>query len=251
MKKNSIKNFVLDLVSNGIYDVIKFVFGLLITTFVSGGLAKLILGIFTKRIILTIIIIILMIILSITCYVLIYKKKYKKYKYRLKSIDINFEYLGSKIIVTSKIRAQALKSGLHRIYNRYTWFDDEKSNIRCISPGYTITRLPRKDTSYEYYVDFHRILKKGEVVTYIVRVTCYNYKKHFKNFYTREIITPTDYLSICINISSKYNVKKLICSVIKGSAYNSFVEKEEIPFLISYKWVIPEPRLGWEYKVSW
>lgn len=252
MNFNSIKDYVHNIISNGIYDVLKFIAGLLLTSLISGSTSKVVFSMFIHNVSLLFAFVFIVVFFSVCTFLAIYQKR-RKYKYQIKEMHINFEYNGTEITTTSTITVEALRNGLDHIYNRYTWFDDEKSTVRCLTKGFKIKRLPRRDTSYEYNVHFDRILKKGDELTYSVKVINSNEKGHFNNFYSREIIVPTDKLSITIVIPTRYKVKKIFCSIIKGSAYSDFTEEEYKKFTNTYTWNIPKEDLhiGWEYKIRW
>lgn len=247
--RKNMKQYVQDFIGNGIYDIIKFIIQIIMTTVIGTGIIYKILNIFLNNIYLIFAICIFVLFVFISLFVIIYRR-IRKYKYRIISMDVNFEYLQDKVIVISKIRAKSLRKGLDRIYNRTTWFADERTRISCMEKEFSIERLPQKDTSNEYYVVFNKKLKKGEEIVFTTKVINENKKRHFKNFYAREIITPMKELKITVVIPSKYGYKYLIKETNKGSAYNDFAEKEEVEFTNSYTWKI-EPQLGYEYKLLW
>lgn len=164
-------------------------------------------------------------------------------------MDVNFEYMEEKVVVISKISVKALRKGLDKIYNGNTWFPDEKTRISCLEKEFSIEKLPKRDTLSEYYVRFNKVLKKGEIITFTTKVVNENKKKHFKDFYARGIISPIGKLIITVVIPSKYGYKFLTKEVTKGGAYNDFAIKEKFEFVNTYRWVIEEPKLGYEYKL--
>lgn len=250
--KEVILGYIHDIIGNSIYDILKFLAGTLITTIISGGTIGILLRKYLSNVYLIAVLIFATVIASLLSFFIVYRA-YRKNKYRILSMKINFEYAGEKVIVTSTITVKALRNGLDSIYNRYTWYEDERSKVRCLSKGHKIRRLPRKDISYEYDVLFGKTLKRGEEITFITRVENTNVNGHFLNFYSREIITPIDFLSITVVIPSKYKIKEIYRTVIKGSAYSDFSSKKAFPFQNSHTWEIPKKDLhiGWEYKISW
>lgn len=244
-----IKQYIQDFIGNGIYDLIKFLLGLFITTIIGTGAIYKILDLFLTNVYLIITISFCIMLIFIALFIKIYSYV-RKYNYHITEMNVNFEYREDKVIVISKITVKALKKGLDRIYNRTTWFPDEKTRISCLEKEFTIERLPKRDTSNEYYVNFNKKLKKGELITFTTKVVNGNNNRHFKDFYSREIITPMDKLNITVVIPSKYGYRFLTKETIKGSAYNDFAEKEKFEFLNTYTWEI-EPRLGYEYKLLW
>lgn len=247
--RSSIKQYIKDFIGNGIYDLIKFLLGLFMTTVVGTGLVYKILNLLFKNVFITIFISICMMFFLIIIFIIVYRH-FRKYKFHITEMNVNFEYMEEKVIVTSKITVRALRKGIDKIYNRTTWFPDEKTKILCLEKEFSIERLPKRDTSNEYYVKFNKKLKKGETITFTTKVINGNKNKHFRDFYSREIITPMDKLSITVVIPSKYGYRYLTKETIKGSAYNDFSHKEKFEFINTYTWEI-EPKLGYEYKLLW
>lgn len=243
------KQYIQDFIGNGIYDLIKFLLALFTTTTIGTGVTYKILDLLLTNVYLIITISICIMLVFIVIFIKIYSHV-RKYKYHITEMNVNFEYLEDKVIVTSKITVIALRKGLDKIYNRTTWYPDEKNRISCLEKEFSIERLPERDTSNEYYVKFNKKLKKGESITFTTKVVNGNKNRHFKDFYSREIITPMDKLNITVVIPSKYGYRFLTKETIKGSAYNDFAEKEKIEFLNTYTWEI-EPKLGYEYKLLW
>lgn len=244
-----IKQYTQDFIGNGIYDIIKFISQIIMTTIIGTGIVYEVSNIFFDNIFLIVIICFTTVLILCVIFIGVYKH-IRKYKFRIISMDVNFEYLQDKVIVISKIHVKSLRKGLDRIYNRTTWFPDEKTRISCLEKEFSIERLPQKDTSHEYNVVFNRKLKKGEKITFTTKVINENKKRHFKNFYAREIITPLNELKITVVIPSKYGYKYLVKEINKGSAYNDFSDKDEIEFTNTYTWEI-DPQLGYEYKLLW
>lgn len=245
-----VTGYVSDFIGNSIYDVLKFIFMNFVGVSLSSYITQKVVSPYAPTIV-VVILTTLAAILSVISILLAYKK-YRKYKFRILSMYVNFEYMGDKVKITTETTVRAKRSNLDGIYNRYTWFADEKSRVRCLTAGMKIKRLPRKDTSNEYRVLFGRMLRKGDEVTYKTEVTCENKHKHFKNFYSREIITPLDHLVITVVIPAKYGYNIIERSKILGSAYSDFSESETFDFLNTYTWDIEEkPELGYEYKLLW
>jgi len=248
--RRAISKYKEDIIGNSIYDILKFCFMCLFSMIISSGLLHNMAKFFSDYPLLLCGCTFLGLIISFAIFVIIYKKL-RRYKLRIKKMVVHFEYEQEQIIVTSEITVKALRPNLSDIYNRYTWFPDEHSQVKCLTRGFTIKKLPKKDTSYEYKVDFNRVLKKGEEVTYKVRVINNNKHGHFKDFYSREIIVPIDNLIINISVPSRYGFSKIKRSIILGSAYSDQSETETFDFNNTHIWEIDTPMLGYEYKLEW
>lgn len=248
--KVAISKYKDDIIGSTIYDVLKFCTMCLFSMIASGGLFYNVSKLLTDYSLLIWGSALSGLIIAFIGFVLGYKK-IRKYKFRIKEMLVYFEYEQERVIVTSEITVKALRTNLSNIYHRYTWFPDERSKTKCLTDGFTIKRLPQRDTSYEYKVEFNRVLKKGEEVTYKVRIINENKHRHFKNFYSREIIAPIDNLVIDVNIPSRYGFKKITQSIILGSAYSDHSESKTFNFNNTYIWRIGTPMIGYEYKLEW
>lgn len=246
----AISKYIEDIIGSSIYDILKFCVMCLFSMAISSGLLHSVAKLFSDYPLLIWSCTFLGLVIAFAIFVVVYKRL-RKHKFHIKEMLIHFEYEQERIIVTSEITVKALRANLSDIYNRYTWFPDERSKVKCLTSGFTIKKLPQKDTSYEYKVEFNRVLKKGEEVTYKVRVINNNKHGHFKNFYSREIITPIDNLVIDISVPSRYGFSKITRSTILGSAYSDYSDSKTFDFNNVHSWKIGTPRLGYEYKLEW
>lgn len=252
MKKviERIRKYMSDIIGNSIYDILKFV--LLSSSGVS------VTGYAVQRIIepyfsTLFVVIITAVVIGITTMLILWGyKKHRKYKYKIQDMNVNFEYTGDKIIATTETTVVSNRNDLSSIYSRYSWFDDEKSTVTCLTKGMKIKCLPKKDTSNEYLILLGRKLRKGDVITYKTRVCCENKHKHFNNFYSREIIRPVGNLTITVIVPSKFGYNKIERSKIKGSAYSDASDTEVFDFINTHTWNIgTRVEVGCEYKLIW
>ena len=249
--KRIVKKYFDDIVGNGVYDIFKFVVFLIISQLIPTGVFVAIKQYFTSNQFLLVIITAILSMIAGLIFLLIYKA-HRKFKYKIISIEDIFEYDIEKITLTSKSVVKPKRRGLDRIYNHYSWFPDEKSSVRCLTKGYKIKRLPKKDLNYEYDILFGKTVKKGIPLHYSERIIGENKNRHFKNFYSRNIISPIDSLKITLIIPSKYNVNKIYTEEIFRSHRDELsTPPKEIDFSVSYTWEIPDPKVGWKYKISW
>lgn len=224
--RRNFKQYVHDFIGNGVYDFLKFLLGLFITTAIGTRTVYELANSFFENKYYILLLSVFTMILSVTIFVTFYKH-IKKAEFKIIEMNVNFEYMLDKVIVISEIKIKALRKGLDRKYNRTTWFPDEKTKISCLEKEFSIEMLPKRDTSNEYYVKFNRILKKGE------------------------IITPMNKLTIIVVIPAKYGYRYITKEVIKGNAYSDLSSREKFELLNTYTWEIEQPQLGYEYKLLW
>lgn len=94
-------------------------------------------------------------------------------------------------------------------------------------------------------------MKKNEerIIKVCVEVT--NKHRHFENFYSREIVSPVDELTITLVIPSKYNVKRITKEEIYGSIRDGRTTSKTEDFNVVHMWRITKPKIRNEYKISW
>lgn len=248
--RNIVQDFIFNIIGNSVYDILKFLFTNCICISIVSFTTKKILDPYLPTII-TILFTIIISIMFVVAIILGYRK-YGKYQFKILLMNVNFEYMGDKVVVTTTNTIQSKRKNLNMVYHRYSWFEDEKTNVKCLTDGMKIKKLPKKDTSNEYIVVFGKKLKKGEKITYITQVHCENKHNHFKDFYSREIIIPMEHLTITVVIPAKFGYTQIERSKILGSAYSDLSNSETFSFLNTYTWDIDEePRMGYEYKLHW
>lgn len=106
-------------------------------------------------------------------------------------------------------------------------------------------------TNLNYNVVFDHMLEKGEEIEFRVQAILTNYKKHFANFFSTEVITPINDLNIHLNILDS-SIKKVYTQKLSNSPINIRTEEpEEHIFCSPYHWHISKPELNFEYKIYW
>lgn len=214
--KKKIAEYIDNVIGNSIYDVIKFIFFLLlpssmIATFVESVMSKV-----AKNVFIVVLISLLALLGSAFIALLIYKN-IRKYKFEFIYQHTTFEYDLDRMVVTTEYKVKAKRNNLRSMYSRSSWFKDEKQKIKCLNKNYKINYLGNRDTSTEFEVVFDSPMKKNEVRVITVRVEVTNKHRHFENFYSREIISPVDELKITLIIPSKYKVMHIFKEEIYGS----------------------------------
>lgn len=248
--KKKVMEYIDNFIGNSIYDILKFIFFLLIpsgmiTTFVESAISKVVKNTFV------VVLVTCLVLISSVIVVLIIYKNIRKYKFEYIYQYVTFENSLERMVVTTEYKVKAKRNNLKSMYSRSSWFKDEKQKIKCLNKNYKINYLENRDTSTEFEVVFDSPMKKNEVRTITVRVEVTNKHRHFENFYSREIISPVNELKITLVIPSKYKVK----SILKEEIYGSFRDERSISkkedFNMVYVWTIPKPKMRYEYKISW
>lgn len=173
--------------------------------------------------------------------------------YNIQHIEIDNDYYvnDDHIIFIKTCKSKVLRKGMKKIHNRITWFVDEGIELYALSEGTSIEKLDMHDTNINYNVVFDRELNVNEEVEYCVKAILTNNHKHFKNFFSSEIITPIDNLNIHLHIDNE-NVKKVFTQKVSDSPMNVRTEEsKEHSFLHTFHWHIEKPELHFEYMVYW
>lgn len=173
------------------------------------------------------------------------------YKSQHVQIDNDYYVRDEEIVYIKTCKTRILAGGNNSIHHRITWFADESVEFTSLSKGISIEMLEMHDTNINYNVVFDETLEKGKEVEYSVKVVLSNKNKHFKRFFSSEIITPIENLDIHLNIEDK-SVQKVYTQKISSSPMNVRTEHSvEHDLLSTFHWHIRKPELNFEYKVYW
>lgn len=166
-------------------------------------------------------------------------------------IDNDYHVFESKIIFKKTCTTKILTDGLNKIHNRITWFADETIDLVSLTDGVSIEKIDLRDTNLNYNVVFNRALQKNEEVTYTIQAILSNNNKHFKNFFSTEVITPLKQLNVHLTLED-INVKKYYTQKISNSPMNVRTElPKEYNYVSPSHWYVPNPELNFEYKIFW
>ena len=248
--KKKVMEYIDNFIGNSIYDILKFIFFLLIpsgmiTTFVESAISKVVKNTFV------VVLVTCLVLISSVIVVLIIYKNIRKYKFEYIYQYVTFEYSLERMVVTTEYKVKAKRNNLKSMYSRSSWFKDEKQKIKCLNKNYKINYLENRDTSTEFEVVFDSPMKKNEVRTITVRVEVTNKHRHFENFYSREIISPVNELKITLVIPSKYKVKSILKEEIYGSFRDERSISKKVDFNIVFVWTIRKCKMRYYYKISW
>ncbi len=166
-------------------------------------------------------------------------------------IDNDYYVFESKIIYKKTCTSKILKDGFNKLHNRITWFPDETIDLISLTDGVSIEKIDLRDTNLNYNVVFNRELQKDEEITYTIQAILSNNHKHFKNFFSTEVITPLKQLNVHLTLED-LNVKKYYTQKISSSPMNVRTElPKEYNYVSPSHWYVPNPELNFEYKIFW
>jgi hypothetical protein len=166
-------------------------------------------------------------------------------------IDIDYYVEESGITYIKTCKSRILISGKNKIHNRITWFADENIEISSLTAGVKIEYLDLRDTNLNYNVVFDHEFVRNEDVEYCIKAVLTNTNRHFKNFFSTEVIAPIENLAIHLNLSDT-SVSKIYTQKVSSSPMNIRTESpKEHAFHSPYHWRILKPELNFEYKIYW
>lgn len=174
-----------------------------------------------------------------------------RYKFRIKSLDIIVEYLGDTINVYSTYTFKVNRFRANKMYFRRTWFSDEKFKFKVKTKGYKIKKVGILGNDYEYNIIFPKyqyFWQTKECETFFCGT---NKKRKFKNFYWYDVICPTDKITIDVRIPKECCTEKVKLKSFLDHEGSVGSKEDTISYDGSYKWEIPNPKLGWSYKFEW
>lgn len=173
--------------------------------------------------------------------------------YNLEHLEIDIDYYVEEenIVYIKNCKSKVLVEGKDKIHNRITWFADEKVTLTALTEGVSIEYIDLRDTNLNYNVVFDHVLEKGEEIEYRVKAVLSNYKRHFENFFSTEVITPINDLNIHLNLSDT-SIDKVYTQKLSSSPMNRRTESpKEHTFFSPFHWRIKNPELNFEYKIYW
>lgn len=174
-----------------------------------------------------------------------------RYKFHIKSLDIIVEYLGNTVNVYSTYKVKTNRFRVKQIYSRKTWFSNEKFKYQIKTKGYKIHEIGNTGNDHEYNIVFPEYLYFWQIKTFKTFFSGSNKKRKFENFYWYDVICPTDRISIDVRIPQNYCTEKVKLKTFLDHEGSVGSTEEIINYNGSYKWEIPNPKLGWSYKFEW
>jgi len=166
-------------------------------------------------------------------------------------IDIDYYVEESSITYIKTCKSRVLVGGKNKIHNRITWFADEKIVLSSLTDGIEIEYLDLRDTNLNYNVVFNHTLEKSEEIEFRIKAILSNNNRHFANFFSTEVITPIENLSIHLNLADE-SVEKVYTQKLSSSPMNVRTEQpREHSFNLPHHWRINKPELNFEYKIYW
>lgn len=182
----------------------------------------------------------------------------KSTNYSIEHINIDNDYYVHRDSIdfikhfTSKVTTHDGRD-IYSIHFRVTWFPDEEVVIVPLSGNVqSVDERAMPDTNRNYNIVFNEPIANGQIVEYVIKVTCSNRYHHFQDFFSTQVIVPIQNLHIHLHCDDELKPEYYSTQVLSDSLNN---EETEAPIKHEYfcpsHWHIVNPKLHFEYKLFW
>lgn len=166
-------------------------------------------------------------------------------------VDNDYYVYDSYIVYIKTCKSVVLHGGMNKLHNRITWFADEDVEITAVSNNITIEKLELHDTDINYNVVFKDELKQFDQIEFCIQAKLSNKHKHFKDFFSTEIIAPLRSLNVHLNIEND-DIQRICTQKIATNIMNKNTQNpDEYAFRSPFHWHIDNPEIHCEYKIYW
>lgn len=176
------------------------------------------------------------------------------YSVEHREIDIDYyvpQNEGENLVYIKTCTSEVLVNGKNKLHNRITWFQDEEVTVESLTDGVSIEPIDLLDTNFNFNVVFDHELEKGKEIKFRIKATLTNRNRHFKNFFSTEVITPIRDLAIHLNLEDSA-INTIYTQKLSSSPMNKRSEPPKpCSFSSPYHWHIKNPELNFEYKIFW
>lgn len=259
---NVFGRFIKDMVNKSIYDIIK----TLLVLFVTSGALGFLVNITISKIQFLAQYSLFFTILSITavCFIImaIHDRLSVNYVvirgfescFRILKKECTYTYKNrNNMTYRKKLTLKVLKNNMDCYHDRYFWTG--QGNTKVVSEYYDqeYAETVRKDVYQEYVINFDRNLKKGEVIETSLFFTLEDLDNKAVPFLSTTISEPTDYLSMKVKVPVSFGVEKAITEIFPCADSYIPVKTEIILFDKDgeVKWEISSPKRLHLYSIRW
>lgn len=152
-----------------------------------------------------------------------------------------------------KLTLKVLKNNTECYHDRYFWTGHGNTTVVSEHNDQEYAETVRKDVYQEYVINFDRHLKKGEVIETSVFFTLEDLDNKAIPFLSTTISEPTDFLSMKVKVPVSFGIEKAIAEVFPCADSYTPVKTEIILFDNDgeAKWEISSPKRFHLYSLRW
>ena len=258
---NGIKKLFKDIITKGIYDLIKY---LLI------GLIASITGLFYNFFALhgkylmpfTVIMTLIAVIATCLLLLIIYRENnpifnvYKKtdFQFIFLEKDLTYDYTNLDCIkYEKKVKLQVICDSVDRFYDKYNWTGDSKPLIASSDKTHEIVPTPKRDSYETFEVHFGRTYKKGDIIDLKLTFSMEDKERKADTRVSTTIDEPIRKLKIKIKVSEDYRegpANATIFPLIDGRhcTYNEYKYFDNDGII---EWEAKDPQMLTKYSLKW
>lgn len=259
---NLLVRFFKDMVSKSIYDIIK----TLLVLFVTSGSLGFLVNISTSKIhyLAQYSLVITILAVALVCIgVMAVHDRFSTNYVVIRGIESCFRILKKECTYTyknknnmtyrKKLTLKVLKNNMDCYHDRYFWTGHGNTTVVSEYDDQEYAETVRKDIYQEYVIKFDRNLKKGEVIETSLFFTLEDLDNKAIPFLSTTISEPTDYLSMKVMIPVSFRIERAIAEIFPCA--DSYIPvKTEIIFFDKdgeVKWEINNPKRFHLYSLRW
>ena len=250
------------MLNKGIYDIIK----TLLVLFVTSGSLGFLINLLTSKIRFLAQYSLFLAILSAAaaCFVIMALHDRFSIKYVvIRDIERRFRILRKECAYTyrdrnnmtyrKKLLLKVLKNNTEFYNDRYFWTGHGNTKVISEHADQEYAETVRKDVYQEYVINFDRNLKKGEVIETSLFFTLEDLDNKAIPFLSTTISEPTDYLCMKVKVPVSFGIEKAIAEVFPCADSHTPVRTEILPFDNDgeAKWEIDSPMRFHMYSLRW
>ena len=259
---NAFGRFIKDMVNKSIYDMIK----TLLVLFVTSGSLGFLVSIVTSKIGFLAQYSLFITILSVAAVCFIFMAVHDRFSinyvvirvtescFRIIKKEYTYTYKDKKnMTFRKKLTLKALKNNTDCYHDRYFWTGHGDTTVVSEHNDQEYAETIRKDVYQEYVINFDRNLKKGEVIVTSIFFTLEDLDNKAIPFLSTTISEPTDYLSMKVKVPVSFRIEKAIAEIFPCADSYIPVKTEIILFDKDgeAKWEVNNPKRFHLYSLRW
>lgn len=257
----SIKKLFKDIVTKGIYDLLKYlllgliasIFGLLCNFFALHG----------KYLVpFTVIVTFIAAVATCLLIVILYRENnpifniYKKtdFQFIFLEKELIYDYTNLDcIIYEKKVKLQVICDSVDRFYDKYNWTGDTKPLITSSDKIHEIVSTPKRDSYETFEVHFGRTYHKGDIIELKLTFIMEDKERRAEPRVSTTIDEPIRKLKIKIKVSEDFREGPAIATIFPVIDGRHLINNDYINFDNEgvIEWKVEDPQMLTRYSLSW
>lgn len=256
----SMKKVLESVLSKGIYDLVKYLFLLILAGIT--GLITHALSVNNKYLISYAIVIAIISAASVTLLALVTYIKFSPihnfyldtdFNYVILEKHIIYEYKSSEDIIYTKKYKLKIRKSIDRFFDKYNWTGGNMPIIISLDKHHKIIQTTRRDSYQQYEVHFGRKAKKGEILDLTLIFYLTDKEKKSTPSLSTTIVEPTNHLILTLKINSTYRTDSVVYEKFPLTDNRLSLESKNYDFSSTgeVEIKIDDPKMLLVYSLSW